>query len=123
MKDKILVAVLVAAGVLVLSMGGARALSTALSTTKNSTVTCPAAGGAAARVPAASAAISASALFIYNESATCVRIGGAGVTSTTGLPVGVGCDGGATFSIDAREAYCISSDGSTVAVQVLYGTQ
>lgn len=65
-----------------------------------------------------------STLAIVNGSSTCIQVGGPTVTSTTGVPVGTGatCYGGAVFSMDARNGYCLSVSG-TVTVDVLGGRQ
>lgn len=64
---------------------------------------------------------SPSSMCIQNSSATCVRIGGSGVTTTTGLSIGDGCPGGKVFCGDMARAWC-EAESSTVDVQVIYGS-
>jgi hypothetical protein len=59
-------------------------------------------------------------IYVGSSSATCVHIGGTGVTATTGLSVGTGCREGVGVSIDSRLATCFSS-GGTVTVDVVGG--
>lgn len=96
-------------------------LSGALSALQNSAVVCPAAGGTPARTPASGTP--ASSIFVYNTSTTCIRVGGVGVTASTGAQIGENCDLGMGISVDARSAYCISEGVGTVTVQVLYGVE
>lgn len=111
-------AIVVAIMLLVALAGGppvARALSTPLGELKDVQVTC---GSTATAIRP----IGASSMLIYNPSATCVRIGGSSTVSTTrGLPVGDGCDGGKTFPLDGRATFCVA-ESSTVVVTVLYGS-
>ena len=97
-------------------------LSTPIGQLQNAAVVCPGSGAAAPiRVPADGS--NAASMMIYNSSTTCVRVGGSAVTSVTGVPIGSGCDGGVAMSVDAREAFCISSAVGTVTVQALFGKQ
>jgi len=64
---------------------------------------------------------SASSMCIQNSSATCVRIGGSAVTTATGLSIGDGCPGGKVFCADMTRAWC-EAESSTIAVQVIYGS-
>lgn len=61
-------------------------------------------------------------VYIANESATCIRVGGSDVTSSTGLSLGSGCRDGIGFAIDAKRAWCLSTSG-TVTVDVVGGKQ
>ncbi len=61
-------------------------------------------------------------IYVANDSATCVRIGGADVASTTGISIGTGCRDGVGMAIDARRAWCLSTSG-TVTVDVVGGRQ
>lgn len=91
----------------------ARALSNPVAELQNSSVTC----GTSATLVAPSGA---STMCIENTSATCVNLGGSGVTTTTGLAVGSGCSGGQVFCADVKRMYCIAAAG-TVAVDVVFG--
>lgn len=92
----------------------ARALSNPISELQNTSVTCT--GTATLIAPSGT-----SSLCIENTSATCVQIGGSGVTTTTGLAVGSGCSGGQVFCADVKRLYCAATAGS-VAVDVVYGS-
>ena len=92
----------------------ARALSNSIAELQNSSVTC----GATATLIAPSGA---SSMCIENTSATCVQLGGSGITTTTGLAVGSGCSGGQVFCADVKRMYCAASAGS-VAVDVVSGS-
>lgn len=105
------VAVIIVAGT---SMG----LSTPVAQLKNKQVAC---STTAAQIGPDTAEPNFSALCVQNTSATCVRVGGAGVTSSTGVAVGNGCAAGQVFCADARRAYCAAA--SSVTVDVVYGEQ
>lgn len=92
----------------------ARALSNPLSELQNTSVSC----GATATAIAPSGA---SSICVENTSATCVQIGGSGITTTTGLAVGSGCAGGQVFCADVKRMFCAASAG-TVAVDVVFGS-
>ena len=92
----------------------ARALSNPISELQNTSVSC----GATATLIAPSGA---STMCIENTSATCVQIGGSGVTTTTSLAVGNGCSGGQVFCADVKRMYCAAASG-TVSVDVVYGS-
>lgn len=92
----------------------ARALSNPIAELQNSSVTC--AATATLIAPAG-----ASSMCIENTSATCVNLGGSGVTTTTGLAVGSGCAGGQVFCADVKRMYCVAATG-TVAVDVISGS-
>lgn len=64
-----------------------------------------------------------SSLIIQNESASCIRVGGSGVTASTGIQVGDGCAAGQVVSIDARRAWMISESGDVTGVDVAWGEQ
>lgn len=91
----------------------ARALSNPIAEFQNTSVTC----AATATLIAPSGA---SSMCIENTSATCVNLGGSGVTTTTGLAVGNGCAGGQVFCADVKRMFCAASTG-TVAVDVVFG--
>jgi len=59
---------------------------------------------------------------IQNTGATCVNVGGADVSTTTGIAVGDGCAAGKVFCLDARLVYAEAQSG-TASVTVLYGAQ
>lgn len=92
----------------------ARALSNPIAELQNSSVTC----GATATLIAPAGT---SSMCIENTSATCVNLGGSGVTTTTGLAVGSGCAGGQVFCADVKRMYCAAAAG-TVAVDVISGS-
>ena len=92
----------------------ARALSNPLSELQNTSVSC----GATATAIAPSGA---SSICVENTSATCVQIGGSGITTTTGLAVGSGCAGGQVFCADVKRMFCAASAG-TVSVDVVFGS-
>lgn len=60
---------------------------------------------------------------VQNESTTCIRVGGSGVTTTTGFSVGVGCASGAAISIDAKRLWLISSGADVTGVDIMWGAQ
>lgn len=91
----------------------ARALSNPIAELQNTSVTC----GATATLIAPSGA---SSMCIENTSATCVQLGGSGITTATGLAVGSGCSGGQVFCADVKRMFCAASAG-TVAVDVVFG--
>lgn len=91
----------------------ARALSNPVAELQNTSVSC----GSSATLIAPSGA---STMCIENTSATCVNIGGSGVTTTTGLAVGSGCSGGQVFCADVKRMFCAASSG-TVSVDVVFG--
>lgn len=62
------------------------------------------------------------AIYVANDSATCIRIGGSDVTASTGVSIGTGCRDGVGFSFDAKRAWCLSTSG-TVTVDVVGGKQ
>jgi len=62
-----------------------------------------------------------SSIVVQNESTSCIRVGGSGVTATTGLDVGSGCDAGPVVSFDARRVYMISVSGDVTGVDVVWG--
>jgi hypothetical protein len=116
MKDRALLVILVVA--LVAIAGGppvAQALSTPLGELKNTAVSCGSTGDPEIINPGGTS------MCIQNSSATCVRIGGSGVTTATGLSIGDGCPGGKVYCADAKVAYC-EAESSTVDVQVVYGS-
>lgn len=84
---------------------------------KNVAVVCGATGDPEVISPTGSA----SSMCIQNSSATCVRIGGSGVTTATGLSIGDACPGGKVFCADMTRAWCESEAGD-VTVQVIYGS-
>lgn len=92
----------------------ARALSNPISELQNTSVTC---GTSATSIAPAGA----SSICVENTSATCVQLGGSGVTTTTGLAVGNGCSAGQVFCADAKRMFCTASSG-TVAVDVIFGS-
>jgi len=92
----------------------ARALSNPLSELQNTSVSC----GATATAIAPSGA---SSICVENTSATCVQLGGSGITTTTGLAVGSGCAGGQVFCADVKRLFCAASAG-TVSVDVVFGS-
>lgn len=92
----------------------ARALSNPLSELQNASVSC----GATATAIAPSGA---SSICVENTSATCVQIGGSGITTTTGLAIGSGCAGGQVFCADVKRMFCAASAG-TVSVDVIFGS-
>jgi hypothetical protein len=91
----------------------ARALSNPVAELQNTSVTC----GTTATLIAPSGT---SSMCIENTSATCVNLGGSGVTTTTGLAVGSGCAGGQVFCADVKRMHCAAATG-TVAVDVIFG--
>lgn len=64
-----------------------------------------------------------SSVTVQNESATCIRVGGSGVTTTTGLSVGSGCAAGTVVTFDAKRAWMISSGADVTGVDVVWGMQ
>lgn len=92
----------------------ARALSNPIAELQNSSVTCT--GTATLIAPSG-----ASSMCIENTSATCVNLGGSGVTTTTGLAIGSGCAGGQVFCADVKRMYCAAAAGS-IAVDVVFGS-
>lgn len=60
---------------------------------------------------------------VQNESTTCIRVGGPGITSTTGYSVGSGCASGAAISVDAKRFWMISSGADVTGVDVVWGVQ
>lgn len=117
-----LLLVVIAAGTwLRLDHGYGVRLSTPIGALKTATVSCPGSASSPTKVTAGLGAVSAMSL--QNVSATCVQIGGATVTSTTGHAVGLGCASGQTYPLDGKEAYCISSAVGAVSTQLNYGTQ
>ena len=104
---------------LLLFAGVAMGLDSPLSELKDTTVAC---SPTAATKIAASSTVRAEAMYISNKSATCVRVGGSGITASTGAEIGDGCHDGPGISVDAKVAYCFSESGS-VTVDVLYGVR
>jgi hypothetical protein len=84
---------------------------------KNTAVVCGATGDPEVIAPTGSPA----SMCVQNSSATCVRIGGDGVTTSTGLSIGDGCPAGKVFCADMNRAWCESESGD-VTVQVIYGS-
>jgi len=64
-----------------------------------------------------------SSVTVQNESTTCIRVGGSGVTATTGLSVGSGCAAGTVVTFDAKRAWMISTSGDVTGVDVVWGLQ
>jgi hypothetical protein len=64
-----------------------------------------------------------SSITVQNDSATCLRVGGTGVTTTTGLSVGTGCAAGAVVTFDAKEIHYISSGADVTGVDIVWGMQ
>lgn len=64
-----------------------------------------------------------SSITVQNDSATCIRVGGTGVTTTTGLSVGTGCAAGAVVTFDAKEIHYISSGADVTGVDIVWGMQ
>jgi hypothetical protein len=64
-----------------------------------------------------------SSIVVQNESATCIRVGGTGVTTTTGLSVGSGCAAGQVVTFDAKEIHFISTAGDVTGVDIVWGMQ
>jgi len=92
----------------------AHALSNPVVELQNTSVSCT--GTATLIAPSG-----ASTMCIENTSATCVQIGGSGVTSSTSLAIGSGCSGGQVFCADVKRMYCAAASG-TIAVDVVYGS-
>lgn len=90
------------------------ALSNPVAELQNTSVSCT--GSATLIAPSG-----ASTMCIENTSATCVQIGGSGVTSSTSLAIGSGCSGGQVFCADVKRMYCAAASG-TVSVDVVYGS-
>jgi|GEM_PF-6624472 len=84
---------------------------------KNVAVSCGSTGDPEIIAPTGTPA----SMCIQNSSATCVRIGGNGVTTATGLSIGDGCPAGKVFCADMTRAWC-EAESSTVDVQVIYGS-
>jgi hypothetical protein len=59
-------------------------------------------------------------MYVANSSATCVRVGGKTVTTTTGASIGSGCRDGSGITLAFNAATCISTSGSPVVVDVIY---
>lgn len=64
-----------------------------------------------------------SSILVQNESTSCIRVGGPGVTATTGVSIGDGCAGGKTFGFDGRVLHMISVSGDVAGVDVVWGLQ
>jgi hypothetical protein len=111
MKRLSIVLVLLAAPLLL-------ALDAPLSELKDAEVAC----SASTPTPIEAAGTRAESMFISNGSATCVRIGGSGVTATTGASIGDGCQDGSNISVDVKKAWCLSTSG-TITVDTLYGNR
>lgn len=111
---------LIGAVVALLSLG-ALGLNSPLAEFRDKTVDCDATGDPEAITPATNAPNFGS-LCVQNTSATCVHLGGSGVTTTTGIDVGDGCAAGKVFCADVRKMWCESASG-TVTVDVVYGEQ
>lgn len=94
------------------------ALDAPLSELKDAEVAC----SASTPTPIEAAGTRAESIWISNGSATCVRIGGSGVTSTRGASIGDGCQDGTSISLDVKKAWCLSTSG-TVTVDTLYGVR
>jgi hypothetical protein len=94
------------------------ALDAPLSELKDAEVAC----SASTPTPIEATGTRAESMFISNGSATCVRIGGSGVTATTGASIGDGCQDGSNISVDVKKAWCLSTSG-TVTVDTLYGNR
>lgn len=105
---------------------GAMALSTPLSTVTQWEVACDSMDGGSPQDflidTGGTTHSGVSAVYIANDSTTCVRVGGTGLTSTTGATVGSGCRDGAGLSLDAKGGRCLST-GAAVTVDVLAGRQ
>lgn len=111
MKRLSIVLVLLAAPLLL-------ALDAPLSELRDAEVAC----SASTPTPIEAAGTRAESMFISNGSTTCVRIGGSGVTATTGASIGDGCQDGSNISVDVKKAWCLSTSG-TVTVDTLYGNR
>lgn len=111
MKRLSIVLVLLAAPLLL-------ALDAPLSELRDAEVAC----SASTPTPIEAAGTRAESMFISNGSATCVRIGGSGVTATTGASIGDGCQDGSNISVDVKKAWCLSTSG-TITVDTLYGNR
>lgn len=90
------------------------ALSQPIRDLKNTAVTC----GASATLISPTGG--ASSMLLQNSSTTCVRVGGSGVTTSTGVSIGSGCPAGQVIGVDATRGWC-AAESSTVAIQILYG--
>lgn len=106
--------------VLLASMHDAAALSQPLGELRDTEVACSA--SVPTLINGADGLGGVSSLYIANDSATCVRVGGSAVSATTGASIGDGCRDGNGITVDARRAYCLSTSGS-ITVDVVYGVQ
>jgi hypothetical protein len=111
--------ILVIAGAVLVGLSAPRvvALAMPIRDLKNAAVSCGSTGDPEVIQPSTSV----SSMCIQNSSATCVRIGGSGVTTATGLSIGDGCPGGKVFCADMTRAWC-EAESSSVDVQVIYGS-
>lgn len=107
---------LLAGGILLFAVA-AMGLSTPLAMLDDAVVTC---GATATQI--GGTAVRAGSMYISNKSATCVRVGGSGVTTSTGAKIGAGCHDGPGISVDAKLAWCVA-EAATVDVDVIYGRQ
>ena len=98
------------------------ALNQSLSELKDMAIACSASTVTPILAAAPQGTTRADSMYIANTSATCVRVGGSAVTSTTGASIGSGCRDGAGITMDVKKAYCLSTSG-TVTVDVIYGVQ
>ena len=116
--------ILILVAALVLLVGGppaAMALSTPLGELKNcANITIGATTPVSSKTCMGAAG---SSIVVQNESTSCIRVGGSGVTATTGLDVGSGCDAGPVVSFDAKVVYMLSVSGDVPGVDVVWGNQ
>lgn len=105
---------------------GAMALSTPLSSMTQWEVTCDSVdGGAPQDIMIDTGGVThsgMSSVYLGNDSTTCVRVGGTGLTSTTGATIGSSCRDSSGISIDTRGGRCLST-GAAVTIDVLAGRQ
>ena len=61
-------------------------------------------------------------MHVSNNSTTCIHVGGAGITATTGLVLGTSCRDGVGIDLPVKRAYCLSASGS-LPLDVVYGVR
>lgn len=103
-----------------MGFGAAHALDRPIATVNDTEITVPAARTELHAV--SSSILSFDTVYIGNTLTTCIRVGGATLTTTSGFDVGSGCRDGAGVSIDATQVWVMDDGGGTVAgVDVIWG--
>lgn len=115
MNRNLIITIAGAIAVAALSAPQVIALANPVRDLRDSTVTC----GASATLIQPTGGMSS--VFIQNTSSTCIRIGGVGVTTSTGLQVGDGCAAGKVIAMDATRGWC-AAESSSVEATLVYGS-